>query len=211
MILQKEISHPLSLAKRSPQPASAKNPCFAGIVAGVSGLYYETPDFDAYRFAAQLILFFIFLPFLIALFSVLLGISIALGIFRLSPLSLFVNMFNLLLTFKLFNVIFPFHFGRGRSREVPKYTIRLMGNGGKEADVVIKGFIHGAYPQEGDMVEVEGKWKDGILQFERGLNHNTGVVFELRRSPWRVIFFTLLLLLIGAGTWISLSVPLRGY
>jgi len=174
-----------------------------GVVTGSTGIYYEQRGFDICRFASKSILFLILLPFLTALCLILLAISIVFGIFRLSPLSVFFNTLNPLLTFKLFAVIFPFHFSSRKIIEVPVRTMRLLEGDKREHEVMIKGFVKGGYPREGDKVMVAGRWKDGVLEFRDGFNYNINAGFRLCRSPWPAVLFILLSLLTGAGIWIS--------
>ena len=155
----------------------------------------ENIDFNYYRFFSQLILFLMFLPFLVAVFSISFVLWIALAILGFGTLSRDVSPFNIANTINSFGILLAVIFPRVPQRnQVPCVRMTIQSSNG-ERPALIKGELISGTFRRGDEIELNGEWRNGTLIMHTGYNRTLQTSLNLRRDYWRFVLIGLLGLL----------------
>jgi hypothetical protein len=158
----------------------------------------ENINFNYYRFFSQLILFFMFLPLLIAIFTISFVLWISLAILGFSALSRDVSPFNIANTINSIGVLIAIAFPRVHQRhQVPAVRLTVQGPEG-ERPALIKGELTSGTYRRGDEIELEGCWKNGTLIVQRGFNRTLNTSIAIRGDYWRYVLIGLLGLITAA-------------
>jgi uncharacterized membrane protein len=149
----------------------------------------EHIDFNYYRFFSQLILFFMFLPLLVAIFTISLILWISLAILGFSSLSRDISPFNIANTINAIGVLVAIAFPRiQQANQVPAVRLTLQSSEG-ERPALIKGELISGTFRKGDQIELEGIWRNGTLFVQRGYNQTLRAAISIRGDYWRFVLW----------------------
>lgn len=165
-----------------------------GTIVRVQPPVMERPDANGYKRTSILLMCLLFLPFVFLLTIIALAWNIVCFIFGLRPARPSGSFLFLILGI-----------GRGRQNDVPVVNFTVRTDQGRQHAVRLKGYLVRGSLNPGDRVSLRGRFDQGTLLFQSGVNYTLNTMLEPAPNRWRIVFWILLVVFSAMVLWMISS------